>query len=160
MRLLKIVAVPAAISLLLSPAEGANAQARSKILGKIQKNTLAQTKVTKGSGKDHVAEDRLDLCVDCDTPCHSSLKDNNGTCPGGPHYDPDDYHYKLPDFKKKDGSSSTVTTTIPTEFPTETIPKGVPTGFNGNEDTQSSSYTTTDTTVQETINTITSYYTS
>ena len=69
MRLLKIVAVPAVISLLLAPSGATEAKARSKILGKIQKNVLAQ-------GKSTVAHSADDQCVGDCPPCHDKLFDD------------------------------------------------------------------------------------
>lgn len=64
MRLLKIVAIPAAISLLLTPADASEAKVRSKILGKIQKGTtLAQAQANS-------AQIEAVQCQDCDTGCH------------------------------------------------------------------------------------------
>lgn len=92
MRLLKIVAIPAAISLLLTPADATEAKARSKILGKIQKNVLAQ-------GKAAIAQ--AEQCIDCDTACHEKFEHTNGECPHGDQYNPDDYtDYTYPQFDK------------------------------------------------------------
>lgn len=80
MRLLKIVAIPAAIALLMTPADASEASVRSKILGKIQKANTALAQKTESVE-----------CVDCDTPCHLKHKETNGECPDGAQYHPEDF---------------------------------------------------------------------
>ena len=91
MRLLKIVAVPAAVALLLTPTDAAEARVRSKILGNIKKSTLSQAQkgqtLAQASTKRLVSED----CVDCETPCHVKFDEHKGECPDGDQYDPEDF---------------------------------------------------------------------
>lgn len=109
MRLLKIVAVPAAVALLLTTTNASEAEARvrSKILGNIQRNTLSQTQkeatlvqqkgailAQKGAKLAQTKQENdsdNDACVDCDTPCHLKHEHNNGQCPGGDQYDPEEF---------------------------------------------------------------------
>jgi hypothetical protein len=96
MRLLKIVAIPAAISLLLTPADATEAKARSKILGKIQKNMT-----NKSLAQASAAE--ADKCDGECPPCHEKFQDHpNCHNEPQPKYNPEDFkglHY--PDFEKK-----------------------------------------------------------
>ena len=98
MRLLKIVAVPAAIALLLTPTDAAEARVRSKILGNIQKSNLSQAQ--KGTT---LAQAETTKCP-CGTPCHTKHTEYNGECPDGPQYNPADFKnredlYKFADVK-------------------------------------------------------------
>lgn len=100
MRLLKIVAVPAAVALLLSPANAADAATRSKILGKIQKAGLAQAQ--KGKVLAQASEERYigaeaECYEDCDTgkiKCNVVLDgDDLDQCPNNGHgHDQDHDH--------------------------------------------------------------------
>lgn len=90
MRLLKIVAIPAAISLLLTPTDATEAKARSKILGKIQKNALAQA--TQKSNLAQTMGGNATTCTKCtDSPCHDKFKDTDGKCPDGDQYHVENY---------------------------------------------------------------------
>ena len=91
MRLLKIVALPAVVALLMTPADAAEARVRSKILGNIVKSTLSQAQ--KGQALAQVAAERTlgDQCVDCDTPCHAKFEETKGECPDGHQYNPNEF---------------------------------------------------------------------
>lgn len=88
MRLLKIVAVPAAIALLMAPASATEASVRSKILGKIQKSNLAQAQKAEVLAQSSDAK-----CVgkNC-PPCKVKFGENGGECPDGEkQYNPDEF---------------------------------------------------------------------
>lgn len=93
MRLLKIVAVPAAIALLMAPASATEASVRSKILGKIQKSNLAQAQKAEVLAQSSDAK-----CVgkNC-PPCKVKFGENGGECPK------DEKQYNPDEFKDREG---------------------------------------------------------
>ena len=109
MRLLKIVAVPAAVALLLTPTDAADARVRSKILGKINKSTLGSAQKGQTLAQTQSKAVSGDQCVDCDTPCHAKFGETHGECPDGEQYHPEKFTDRkdLYKFSKKNGRNPT-----------------------------------------------------
>ena len=89
MRLLKLVAIPAVIALLVAPTVATDTSIRSKILANINRPILSQTGELSQKDKDKYVVSKG--CINCYTPCHVKMEENDGKCPKGDKYDPDDF---------------------------------------------------------------------